>query len=106
MCEMLGTEASEDQLPMELEDLLRETRVALKIHSSLKDTWEGMNGVYLGKSLQGLDTLFSIYRVDTASYKIVSENRDKICRTLYEKYSFYNALDNILEKRPLPVLAK
>jgi len=70
MCEMLGTEASEDQLPMELEDLLRETRVALKIHSSLKDTWEGMNGVYLGKSLQGLDTLFSIYRVDTASYKI------------------------------------
>jgi len=66
---MLGTEPIEEEMPIDLEDLFYETRVAIKIHSLLKDVWEGMNGVYLGKSLVGLDILFSIYTVDTLPFK-------------------------------------
>lgn len=66
---MLGTEIIEEEMPTELSDLYYETRVAIKIHSFLKDVWDGMNGVYLGKSLEGLDILFDVYKVDTLPYK-------------------------------------
>jgi len=66
---MLGTEPNEEEFPIELDSLLEETRVAVIIHRTLKEEWAGVSGVYLGKSLQGIDTLFSIYEVNTSTYK-------------------------------------
>lgn len=40
----------------------------------------------------------------TDAYKVVSENRRKISETIYEKYSFYKALDNLLLGTKLSVI--
>ena len=41
-----------------------EVQMAFFIYSLLQDTWEGMNGMYMGKNLSGLATLLNIYEVE------------------------------------------
>lgn len=41
--------------------------------------------------------------LETDAYRIVSENRKEIAATIYEKYSFYRALDNLLLGKSLSV---
>jgi hypothetical protein len=42
----------------------------------------------------------------TDAYKTVSDNRAEICKIIYEKYSFYSALEKLLVNEPLSVIAK
>lgn len=44
--------------------------------------------------------------IATDAYKIVSENRDEICKIIYEKYGFFSALEKLLANHPLPFIAK
>jgi len=63
MCEMMGTEPIEEQIPIEYEDLLTDVQDALNIYSKLRDEWDGMNGVYLGKNFAGIMDIFELYEV-------------------------------------------
>ena len=51
MCEMLGTEPIDDDIPIEVDDLPELVQKALHIYSYLPDAWEGMSGTYMGKDL-------------------------------------------------------
>jgi hypothetical protein len=44
--------------------------------------------------------------IATDAYKAVSKNRAEICKIIYEKFSFYSALEKLLLNEPLPVIAK
>ena len=44
--------------------------------------------------------------ITTDAYKAVSDNRAEICKVIYEKYSFYSALERLLANKPLAVIAK
>ncbi|MFZ5524744.1 MAG: hypothetical protein ACOY9D_11785 [Pseudomonadota bacterium] len=44
--------------------------------------------------------------IATDAYKAVSDNRAAICKIIYEKYSFYSALERLLANEPLSVIAK
>jgi Glycosyltransferase family 10 (fucosyltransferase) C-term len=44
--------------------------------------------------------------IATDAYKAVSDNRAEICKTVYEKFSFYSALEKLLANKPLPIIAK
>lgn len=44
--------------------------------------------------------------IATDTYKNVSENRAEICKIIYEKFSFYSALEKLLANEPLSVIAK
>ena len=44
--------------------------------------------------------------IATDAYKIVSDNRSEICKFIYDKFSFYSALERLLANQPLPVIAK
>lgn len=44
--------------------------------------------------------------ISTDAYKTVSDNRAEICKTIYDKFSFYSALDNLVTKKPLSVSTK
>jgi hypothetical protein len=44
--------------------------------------------------------------IATDAYKIVSQNRAEICNFIYEKFGFFSALERLLTKQPLPVIAK
>lgn len=41
-----------------------EVQMAFFVHSLLQDTWDGMNGFYMGKNLSGLGELLDIYEVE------------------------------------------
>lgn len=44
--------------------------------------------------------------IATDAFKTVSDNRVEICKIVYEKFSFYSALEKLLANEPLAVIAK
>lgn len=73
MCEALGSEPLEEEIPVEYGDLLPEVQEALRIYSSLQDSWDYMGGNYIGKSMVGFKDILDIYEVDQADRKLVYE---------------------------------
>lgn len=70
MCDQLGTEPLEHEIPVELDDLPLEVQQALLVYRMLKDDWEGFNGLYLGKSYIGLTEILHYTEVEPEDYKI------------------------------------
>jgi hypothetical protein len=54
MCEALGTEPIEEEIPVEFEDFLLDVQEALGIYQKLRDEWDYMGGNYIGKNYTGL----------------------------------------------------
>jgi hypothetical protein len=63
MCEMLGTEPLEEEIPVEYEDFCLDVQEAFSIYQKLRDEWDSMNGVYLGKNYAGLIDLLELLEV-------------------------------------------
>lgn len=49
MCEMLGTDPVEEDVPLELEDFPVAMQVAFSVYQNLQDNWDSVGGNYLGK---------------------------------------------------------
>ena len=64
MCEQMGWEPKEEDLPQDGSNLSLECQQALTVLNSLPDIWEGMNGTWLGKDYSGLGTIMDIYEID------------------------------------------
>lgn len=71
MCEMLGNEPVDSEIPVEFEDFPLEVQQALGVYRMLKDEWEGFNGVYLGKSFIGLTEVLEYMEIDFSDRKLV-----------------------------------
>lgn len=69
MCEMLGSEPVEEEIPCTREDLAVETQMVLNLYDKLQANWEGMSGQYLGKNLMLLPTLFDEFEFDVSMRK-------------------------------------
>ena len=90
MCEMLGSEPVDEEIPLELDDFPWLVQQAFVIYGMLSDIWEGMSGSYLGKDYSLLFNLFDLYGIDSAEEKLLATDfikqidavRSKI---LYEK---------------------
>jgi len=65
MCEQLGEEPVEANIPVEFDDFIWDVQQAFQIYNLLKDDWDGFNGVYLGKNLVGITEIFDISEIDT-----------------------------------------
>jgi hypothetical protein len=63
MAETMGFDPVEEDIPVEYDDLLVDVQEALEIYSKLRDEWDTMNGVYLGKSYAGLGDILDILAV-------------------------------------------
>lgn len=63
MCEALGSEPLDDEIPVDFEDLYVDVQEAFGIYSKLKDDWDTMNGNYLGKNYAGILDIFTILGV-------------------------------------------
>ncbi|MDO8989248.1 MAG: glycosyltransferase family 10 [Sideroxyarcus sp.] len=44
--------------------------------------------------------------IETDAHRAVSSNRAEICRVVYEKFSFFSALEKLLANESLPIVAK
>ena len=73
MCEMLGNTPKEEEVPVEYEDLLHDVHEALNIYSKLRDEWDNMAGVYIGKNFQGITEVFNLYSVPEEDRKTLFE---------------------------------
>ena len=51
MCEALGNEPLEEEIPVAYEELLLEVQEAISVYRKLQDSWDMMSGTYLGKNL-------------------------------------------------------
>ena len=65
MCETLGEEPIEENIPVEIEDFPYEVQEAFSIYSLLQDNWDGFSGSYQGKSFAGISELLDIFEVET-----------------------------------------
>ena len=69
MCEALGSEPLESEIPVEYEDLLLDVLEALGIYYKLKDEWDTMNGNYMGKNYSGILDIFNILEVPVQDHR-------------------------------------
>lgn len=66
MCELLGSEPIESEIPVDRGDLNIDTQLAFSIYDKLQANWEGMSGHYLGKDLSLIPVLLKHYDYDKA----------------------------------------
>ena len=70
MCEMMGNDPVDSEIPVEYEDFPLDVQQALSVYRMLKDEWEGFNGLYLGKSFIGLTEVLDYMEVDISDRKL------------------------------------
>jgi hypothetical protein len=63
MCEQMGWEPNEDEMPKDPGFLPFEAQTALLVFNVLPDRFEGMSGTWMGKDFSALDIVFKIYEV-------------------------------------------
>lgn len=63
MCESLGSEPLEEEIPVEFEDFCLDVQEALGIYSKLRDEWDYMGGNYIGKNYVGLIDILELLDV-------------------------------------------
>ncbi len=73
MCEQLGTEPIESEVPVDFSDLYIDVQEALGIYQKLKDEWDTMNGTYMGKSYAGISDILGILEVPVEDRKTMFE---------------------------------
>lgn len=71
MCEALGSEPVDSEIPVDYEDLLIDVQEAMSIYSKLRDEWDSMNGVYLGKNYAGILDIFEILEISKEDRRTV-----------------------------------
>jgi len=69
MCEALGSEPLEEEIPIDREDLSIETQLVLYIYDKLPSKWEGFSGQYMGKELGLLPVLCEEFEIEKSIRK-------------------------------------
>lgn len=69
MCEALGTEPLDSEIPVDYDDLCIDVQEALGIYYKLRDEWDTMNGNYMGKNYSGILDIFTILEVPVEDHK-------------------------------------
>jgi|TARA_R110001592_G_scaffold54396_4_gene166450 hypothetical protein len=65
MCEQMGWEPKEEDIPIEVDSLSYEAQCALILFQALPDNWEGMSGSWMGKDYSGLMAIMDIHQMDS-----------------------------------------
>jgi hypothetical protein len=63
MCEMLGQEPNEEEIPVELSDFPELVQQCFVIYQVLADNWDSMGGGYMGKDYSIVFDLFNLYQI-------------------------------------------
>lgn len=63
MCEVLGTEPKDSEIPIEFDDLPIDVQEAILVYNMLQDNIDTMNGIYLGKVFTNILDLLSLVEV-------------------------------------------
>lgn len=69
MCEMLGSEPLDEEIPVDRENLSIETQLVFYIYDKLPSKWEGFSGQYMGKELALVPILCEEYDIEDSIRK-------------------------------------
>ncbi len=72
MCEALGNEPVDSEIPVDFEDFPLEVQQAFSVYRMLRDEWDTMNGLYLGKSLIGIKDILEATEVEPDEHKLIT----------------------------------
>lgn len=73
VCEALGSDPIDSEIPVEFDDLVSEAQQALQIYNNLQDSWDYMNGNYIGKNLAGFKDILEIFDIPKEDHRIMYE---------------------------------
>lgn len=73
MCEMLGTEPVDADIPVDPDDFEQEVQQAFDIYRMLSDNWDFMAGNYLGKDYGIVFDLFKLYQIEQPEQLLLLE---------------------------------
>ena len=71
MCEALGNDPEESEIPVEFDDFPLEVQQAFNAYKMLRDEWDTMSGTYLGKSLIGVRDVLEATEIDPSEQKFI-----------------------------------
>lgn len=63
LCEALGSDPIEEEIPVEYEDFPHEVQEAISVYYKLRDEWDTMSGTYMGKSYAGFSDILDILEI-------------------------------------------
>jgi hypothetical protein len=73
LCEAMGSDPVESEMPVEYEDFPPEVQLGLNIYRILRDEWEYIGGNYLGKNINGIFEVFEAYGIEAKDRKFYLE---------------------------------
>ena len=92
ICEQMGSEPIEEEIPVDMEDFPIEIQQVLNIYFKLRDEWDGMSGSYMGKSYAGLGDILDIHGIEKADKEyvldwltVIDRIRSKIIESAHSK---------------------
>lgn len=71
MCEALDSQPLESEVPVEFDDFPLEVQQAFNAYRMLRDEWDTMSGIYLGKSLIGIKDVLEATEIEPNEYKFI-----------------------------------
>lgn len=73
MCEALGQEPIEEEIPVDPHEFPLLVQQALTIYGLLEDRWDSMGGGYLGKIYATVFDFFKLYEIEETEQLLVLE---------------------------------
>lgn len=73
LCEMMGSEPLDNEIPVEYDDLPLEVQEAIRIYHNLQDSWDYVGGNYIGKNLSGFMDILDIFEIDRQDRRSIYE---------------------------------
>lgn len=71
MCETMGSEPIEEEIPIEYDDFSVQGQEAIDLFNLLPDKWEGMSGSYLGKDITNIDIFFKLIGLEESEQLLI-----------------------------------
>lgn len=102
MCEMMGYEPNDKEIPVEIGDFPPEVQTAFEVYQVLQDHWEGMSGTYMGKNLTGLGEILDVYEVEKSDRKLILELINLIDRERIIQYDKKRKQEEDLKSQKSP----
>jgi hypothetical protein len=67
----MGNEPIEDEIPVDFDEFPIEVQQAFGIYRMLRDEWDSINGLYLGKSLIGIKDILEAMEIEPSDQKFI-----------------------------------
>jgi len=71
LCEVMGTEPLDTEIPVEFDEFPVEVQQAFSVYKMLRDEWDTMSGVYLGKSFIGIKDILEYAEIEETDQKFI-----------------------------------